>query len=104
MEMPGKSILNMAEAMLNEDYKSSYSDLNAWYETSGLDNFMSTKKPSKAEQQEKEIGEAGNRERRPLEHTFQGKYDEKRVIIQEPPKRRKISTSVAPRDVVAGEF
>jgi hypothetical protein len=88
MKKIGPSILNMAEAMLDEDYRSSHGNLKEWYEN----------KEQESVQQ--------NQEQRPRQvaRPFRETGDEKRVAIQVPPKRRKISACLAPKDVVEGEL
>ena len=74
--LPGPSFLNMAEAMLEEEYKSSHFDLKQFGDT-----FSNGKENHETRQ------ESMNAERR--------------VVIQVPPKRRKISHACnTPKDVV----
>jgi hypothetical protein len=88
MKKIGSSIPNMAEAMLDEDYRSSHGNLKELYENREQESVQQYQ-----EQRPPQVA-------RPFRETG----DEKRVAIQVPPKRRKISTSLATKDVVEGEL
>jgi hypothetical protein len=88
MKKIGQLIPRMAEAMLDEDYMSSHGNLKEWYENKEQESVQQNQ-----EQRSPQVA-------RPFRETG----DEKRVAIQEPPKRRKISACFAPKDVVEGEL
>lgn len=90
MKETGSKIRSMAEAMLEEDYRSSHGNISEWCEDEMQDNM----KQSQEEGHPRQVEEPSQEK---------GKGSEKRVAIQLPPKRRKISTSHAPKDVVEGE-
>ena len=78
--------------MLEDEYRSSHSDLQKWGE-SMLGQVINNEEPCKRESVEC------------TEKNYRGSDDdERRVVIQLPPKRRKISyASNSPKDVVDGK-
>jgi hypothetical protein len=96
-----QSLLNMAEAMLEDEYKSSHTDLKEW----GDEN---EKKEMEKECQQEQVEEK-ELNTNPDEETRQDTSDEKKseirsVVIQVPPKRRKISNAFTAGEVVDGKF
>lgn len=104
---PGPSFMNMAEAMLHhDDYKSSHTSLNCFDEDtnmdddhtaqvrSGISNTMTT--PEK--QVVVPVPRASS-----FSSSEKKSSEGRSVVIQVPPKRRKISTPFSPQQIVDGE-
>jgi len=88
MKRPGPSILKMAEAMLEEDYRNSHTNLKEW----GDDNeYM--------ELQQKQSDTCTDPNAADMK-----KSDSRSVVIQVPPKRRKISCAYSAKEVVDGKL
>lgn len=103
---PGPSILNMAEAMLqNDEYKTSHTSLN--------DNVDDD------DDDENELnGDDGNRHRdektthinndkqtnRKKSSNGEKRSEGRSVVIREPPKRRKVSAPFTPKEIVDGKL
>jgi hypothetical protein len=104
MQKPGSSIVNMAEAMLDDDYKSSHTSLKEW----GDEN---EKKDQAERDRQQQIVEGTPQKTNPDETRQENTNDDKKsdvrsVVIQVPPKRRKISNAcgVNTSEVVDGKF
>ena len=101
---PGPSILNMAEAMLqNNEYKTSHTSLNDFADES--DNKDMIKGDTDIAMDNSTIEKRNDDEEKlsPREKSNGDKKSEGRsVVIQVPPKRRKISTPFTPKEVVDG--
>ena len=102
---PGPSILNMAEAMLqNNEYKTSHTSLNEFADESDNKDTMM--------QGESDIGpdnstiekRNNDEEKLPSREKINGdkKSEGRSVVRQVPPKRRKISTPFTPKEIVDG--
>ena len=91
----------MAEAMLQEEYKTSHTNLEEW----GDENEM--EEAAKQYQQREESEEKGPTTN-PKEHrqdtSREKKSDMRSVVIKVPPKRRKISNTYSINEVVNGTF
>ena len=101
---PGPSILNMAEAMLqNNEYKTSHTSLNDFAEesdnkeTTNDDVDLATDNIAIEKRNNEEEG-TPQREKRNGDKKSEGRS----VVIQVPPKRRKISTPFTPKEIVDG--
>lgn len=101
---PGPSILNMAEAMLqNNEYKTSHTSLNDFAEES--DNKETTNDDVELATDNTAIEKRNNEEEAtPQREKRNGdkKSEGRSVVIQVPPKRRKISTPFTPKEIVDG--
>jgi hypothetical protein len=91
MQKPGPSIVNMAEAMLEQDYKSSHTSLKEW----GDENEKKDQVERDRQQQIVEgTPQKTNQDETRQDNTNDGKKSDVRsVVIQVPPKRRKISNA-----------
>jgi len=91
----------MAEAMLQEEYKTSHTNLKEW----GDENEM--EEAAKQYQQREESEEKGPTTN-PKEHrqdtSREKKSDMRSVVIKVPPKRRRISNTYSINEVVNGTF
>lgn len=107
---PGPSILNMAEAMLADEYKSSHTSLKSFAVEDEDDSN------NKGDENAESMGVEGEGKRtEPIMPTMTTATDsssprEKRsegrsVVIQVPPKRRKLSSaaSFTPKEIVDGK-
>lgn len=99
---PGPSILNMAEAMLqNNEYKTSHTSLNDFADES--DNKDTVKGDVDSAADNSTIEKRNDEEEKPPlreKSTGDKKSEGRSVVIQVPPKRRKISTPFTPKEVV----
>jgi hypothetical protein len=97
MKKPGPSIINMAEAMLEEDYKKSHTDLKEW----GEENEKQEKDKASQQGPEKKAPNTKPEETR-QESNEDRKSEIRSVVIQLPPspKRRKISNAFTVGEVV----
>jgi len=104
---PGPSILNMAEAMLRDEYKSSHSSLKSF----ATDEAGESKDEDNKEVESKDDSKGnddGKRKEQTSSDRSKAQSDKKSegrsVVIQVPPKRRKISTPFTPKEIVIGKF
>ena len=98
MAQPTQSLLNMAEAMLQDEYKLSHTDLKEW----GDENEKKeSEKEQKQEQAEQTLPPQDDETRQDTDDDK--KVENRSVVIQVPPKRRKISHAFNAREVVDGK-
>lgn len=104
---PGPSILNMAEAMLeNDEYKTSHTSLEELVDDEEDNNDNETKgdQGDENDNQTKPATRKDDKVNR-RDNADGGKRSEGRsVVIQEPPKRRKVSPPFTPKEIVDGKF
>jgi len=98
---PGPSFMNMAEAMLqNDDYKFSHTSLNRFGEDEAVDAGNSASDdPLTQENRGVATAPRGSSFSSSEKKSSEGRS----VVIQVPPKRRKISTPYTPKEVVDGK-
>ena len=103
---PGPSILNMAEAMLqNDEYKSSHTSLvdfvddeRDYYNETNREQGTVRTRAKKAQRNDNKLAKR-------KDDINGGKRSEGRtVVIQEPPKRRKVSAPFTPKEIVDGKL
>jgi hypothetical protein len=104
MARPGPSILNMAEAMLAEEYRSSHDNLKQWADENGRPD---SEKGDKKRNYDEDGGtnEANmEQQKQQQDKCDESKAEHKSVVIHLPPKRRKISNACLfhSSDVVQG--
>lgn len=105
----GSLLDTMANAMLESEFKSSHPDLTVWTKDNDNDNDSNAHSDGKLRNCERRFG---NRES--IDETlppqnedcnFQSKKSDMRsVVIQLPPKRRKLDPSITTKRLVHGEF
>ena len=92
----------MAEAMLEEDYKLSHSNLQEWAEEEAkkteqdatANDNASSMTPEATEERDDNIAR---------DDDSPSKKHERSVVIQVPPKRQKLCTAYSPKEVVEGK-
>ena len=102
---PGPSILNMAEAMLqNNEYKTSHTSLNEFADEPPNNDTMMQGETDIAADNSTIEKRSYNEEKLPPREKSNGdkKSEGRSVVIQVPPKRRKISTPFTPKEIVDG--
>jgi hypothetical protein len=95
----------MAEAMLqNDEYKTSHTSLN------DLDKNENDRSETKGDQQGNTPGNTKTANKNDIKeakkHNTNGekRSEGRTVVIQEPPKRRKVSAPFTPKEIVDGKF
>ena len=102
---PGPSILNMAEAMLqNNEYKTSHTSLNDFADESDNKDTVMQGEADIATDNSTIEKRSNDEEKLPPREKSNGdkKSEGRSVVIQVPPKRRKISTPFTPKEIVDG--
>lgn len=91
-----QSLLNMAEAMLEDEYKASHTDLKEWGEEKS--------KKREAEEEQDDIPALTSPDEETREDVSDDKkFESRSVVIQVPPKRQKIANVCTAREVVDGK-
>ena len=92
----------MAEAMLEEDYKLSHSNLQEWAEEeakkteqAAAANGNTGMTPEATEERDDNIAR---------DDDSPSRKNERSVVIQVPPKRQKLCTAYSPKEVVEGKL
>ncbi len=104
---PGPSILNMAEAMLqNNDYKSSHSSLKEYADEEDSKQNVKQEDEMKTVEDITTSTTTGNYDDDEMPqsatHSGEKKSEGRCVVIQVPPKRRKLSSPFTPKEIVDG--
>jgi hypothetical protein len=87
--------------MLEDEYKSAHTNLKEWC---GEDEKRGMEKECQREQVEEKAPNTNPDEETQQDTSDEKKSDIRSVVIQVPPKRRKISNAFTAREVVDGKF